>query len=490
MNKLIKYLTITMMVVYSTVLSSCYDEPVEPEPEPEAKPLYMRIYIGIDGFGSRAAVANGYDYEAAVRNEDKIDNLTLFFYSNVPGPDSDVYFYGSLYISRQPDDIVPGPDGSVCYYYEELATALQPGDGDRMIVVTNMGDRRNIRNMAQLRAATAQAFRSQAQLSEYDRFAMSTCDKSGTSGIITLKEDTNGNDFFSVNATVERLAARFDLWLDRENIGTGCLEYTATNGRDKVYITDVALLNAMQQPGYVLKHTSKGFDMTDTEVCGYEYLGDDGLPTNYVVEPTSLLKGTGDALEAWYGGSRATLAANALRPISDFLSDNLTTPTTGAHNTALTIGYAAENTYTPGQATAAHVTGVALRAVYVPEGMNYGDDFWRVRHVSLNRAMELYFDTADKAAEYVSSHPDYLPALHYPGGVGYYTVWFRHRLEKNSEEIIYPMEFGTVRNHIYRMAFSFSTPGSPELDIHNPEQHIAQLYVRRWNFKRLQTIIM
>lgn len=52
------------------------------------------------------------------------------------------------------------------------------------------------------------------------------------------------------------------------------------------------------------------------------------------------------------------------------------------------------------------------------------------------------------------------------------------------------MEFGTVRNHIYRVGFGFRGPGTTHIDIKKPEQHVAELYVREWNFRRLGSIIM
>lgn len=241
----------------------------------------------------------------------------------------------------------------------------------------------------------------------------------------------------------------------------------------------------------MLKHLSDGFDIGNTFVCGKELLGDDGLPTNYVVEPTTTLKGTADDFESWYGNSRSEAVTDAsFTPVAEYLSDDLLQGTAGAHDKALTIGYGCENTYPAALADHRRVTGLMLRAVYVPSGMTAGSDFWRVRHATLDFDKEHYFAAESEALKFVEENPGYLSPIYHKGGICYYHFYFRHRLENNSEAIVYPMEYGTVRNHIYRAGLVFRAPGTTDITTDEPEQHIAELYVRRWNFRRLNTIIM
>lgn len=480
-------------LVAAIIFASCHTEE-SPEPDIDERGTYLHLNINMaDGTGSRSGIANGYGYEEGVRRENSIYNITLFFYQG-EGPNDDADFYRTYYVGRTP--VFTSGNGSANYIIQ--LSDFHPNEGDRILLVANMGDLSSIGSTAELRDNTAKAWQQSGILAECDMFAMSSC--RSDDGLITTKSSdtgleagTKGNPFIA-NVTVERLAARIDLWFDRDNIDGNRMKYTTSGGNGTVYITDATPVNAMQQNTYVLKHVSTGLDdLSATGVCGNELSGDDGLPANYVIEPSTTQKGDKEMLPEWYGATSAGTFTTfpGSSSISTLLGDErLRQTTAGEHSIAMTVAYANENTYPASQATASHVTGLALRAVFVPDGMTYGSDFWRVRNEDSDESKSLYFATAAEANEFVSATPGYLAPEYYPGGVCYYSIWLRHRLENTSEETVYPMEFATVRNHIYRVALSFRGPGKPYIDLSEPEEHVAEIYVRRWNFKRLNGIIM
>ncbi len=482
----------------ATMLCSCVAEEPQSPTDTEREGTYLSLRIGGRGFGgSRAGVAEGYDREDALRNENTIYNLTLFFLRGATDiNDDDANIYGAHYIGRSPDL----HEGGEARYTVDIPD-LKPMPGDRVIVVVNMGDLSGIGSAPALREATSRGWRESGSLAEYDMFAMSSCRTDDGYIVNPLAGSTSAagsrENPLSVSVSVERLAARIDLWFDRKNIEGDKLAYNTSGGTGRVYVTDVAPTNVMKQPTYVLKHVSAGTgSLGPVTVCGEEYLGDDGLPSNYVVEPTSTRKGDATLLEGWYGDSRAGLfesPAPMVRwyPLGGFLGDSrLLQNTKGEHEVAMTIAYANENTYEASAATADHVTGLAVKAVFTPDGMAYGQDFWRVAAADLDESKSRYFGSEAEARDFAASNAGYLSPVHYPGGVCYYSIWLRHRLENTSEELVYPMEFGTVRNHIYRVGFGFRGPGTTHIDIKKPEQHVAELYVREWNFRRLGSIIM
>lgn len=52
------------------------------------------------------------------------------------------------------------------------------------------------------------------------------------------------------------------------------------------------------------------------------------------------------------------------------------------------------------------------------------------------------------------------------------------------------MEYGIVRNHVYRVRFNFHGAGTPTPDIEGPENAEAAIYVRPWNVFRHEQIIL
>lgn len=261
----------------------------------------------------------------------------------------------------------------------------------------------------------------------------------------------------------------------------------------------------MLAPSYTLKHVSDGKDTSALLVCGDETTSA-GVATNYVVEPSTLLK-TGDVADAmlgtWYGDSRAsylrgnTAAFNA-GAIVPLLGEALPVAVPdGPETSFLTLAYANENTVTDAQADDwRFVTGLAFRAVYRPARIytdaacsasvapeRGGSTFWLVRPTRQEMREEdcLYFTTESAARAYASAHPELLATVTgYEGGVCYYNLWLRHAGDLP----------GIVRNNIYRVGLSFTGPGEPQPEITIPKYVESRIFVRKWNFRPQGEILM
>ncbi len=76
-------------------------------------------------------------------------------------------------------------------------------------------------------------------------------------------------------------------------------------------------------------------------------------------------------------------------------------------------------------------------------------------------------------------HKHYGRVVKYTGGVCYYFFYLRH---SNNVAVIHDtMEFGIVRNNIYRFKIEAATgPGTPDADPRHPEELKASVYVKKW----------
>ena len=88
----------------------------------------------------------------------------------------------------------------------------------------------------------------------------------------------------------------------------------------------------------------------------------------------------------------------------------------------------------------------------------------------------LYFQNQTDADAYAVKHQGTVTA--YPTGQCYYYIWLRHAYNSELGGI---MEFGTVRNNIYRVCIEgISGAGTPTPDPLEPEELKARIYVKRW----------
>lgn len=395
-------------------------------------------------------------------------------------------------------------------------------------------------------------------------------------------------DEYTGTTTLQRLYARLDLWYNKTDNaiteGSGKdeivkeLKYCIVDDKDNsvkteegnkdfadVYITDVLPVNVMQTPSYLFKKvTNFGEDWSDWTTSGFTgktsfkwggkespgnvptaTAGND-RPLNYVMEPTTLAKknaGNSD-LETWYKGTRTSVVKENIRTAGNGdlkkyyhgVPNSASDPDYGCNHISI-ISYANENTHPTDCFHSNYLTGMAFRAVYVPENIytdytmttSTGEDGKTVTTTTLQaldpnvtsinggkifryspttkeqkESNSLYFTSKAKAEDYAKDHPGdmaiisegYAAEKHTLadgtrkwGFVCYYNLWLRHYNDESGDPTEnYPMEYATVRNNIYRVSVSFRGPGDPEPTMREPDTMKARIFVRKWNYKEEPTI--
>lgn len=288
---------------------------------------------------------------------------------------------------------------------------------------------------------------------------------------------------------------------------------------------------------YMLKHLSDGTDITSTTLCTTETgAAPSTVPTNYVVEPRTALKNpTQHRLTDWYGDWRSSNILDktkfqglfndqSIQPVTrhgeavtaNGGKANVCTQTGYSFNRAMTLFYCNENTQLMDAQTSDYVTGLAFEATYVPATVysaydstlpeadqltadptyKRGTTFWRVtlttQDMKESDACHFTDETAAKKyADDLTARTGF-PALvqEYVDGKCYYNLWLRHAntdvygtdnvWDTADPHETFPMEYGIVRNNIYRVGVGFTGPGTPEPELRGPRNIRYRIFVRKW----------
>lgn len=437
----------------------------------------------------------------ALERENDIDNLFIWFYRGASGPNGDAEVLYSTLVRR--DKI-----SETSYGTRKFSIPLygyEPEVGDRILAVANMGDMSRYTTLAEIREAIAPAAWS-GPTPTATGFAMASA--RDNDGIIEPAYNSTSETAYRSSLTIERLAARIDISFKPSNVSPEGLYYT-TPASDKVYITHAIPTNVMQHPTYVLKHVTDNAGencFSQTSVCGFEMIDENtGYPSNYVVEPTTATKGDASDLAALYGTTAAaSIQAGdfASAPaIGSMLGDSrLVINENGSK--ALVLAYANENTQHHTLSDSRFTTGLMLRAEYEPAKLltadgstidyTRGSDFYRLQPADED-AEPLFFATRSDAETYRDAHG--LQSARgidcFAKGICYYHVWIKHRnIAQSGLDTRFPMEYGIVRNHVYRLSFRISGPGYPQPELIEPENIRASIFVRPWSFRKLEETIM
>lgn len=317
--------------------------------------------------------------------------------------------------------------------------------------------------------------------------------------------------------TVQRLAARIDVaYSSQSNQPQGAqgLLYDVECSGGKIHLTNILPVNIAAKPSYLLTKTTKSLPTDWSSETG---LGDivwggaqsiaAGAPSNYVIDPRTLLRVAAAAPQNdWY----LNPASSAINDIKDTSKGNLSaycgislTPESGFnYDNALIMGYSNENVQSPLSYNSEFMTGIIIRALYQPAKWTAADGsqtdaagwtpttFWRylpiaVGEESCSDEHALYFNDEDALTQYMFSRPNENRQVQvFEGGVCYYNLWLRHYNPTGSgNELSAPMQYAIVRNNIYRVAFEFTGPGEPEPTLREPYTMKSHIFVRPWNLR-------
>lgn len=354
-----------------------------------------------------------------------------------------------------------------------------------------------------------------SQMKDCDRFTMANARDSEFMG----GQGTESQPYI-VHVDVERTTARLDfaystaaMTAGEFRIDGGEYIYKALNtDADEVHLTHVRATNVMQAPSYLIKR------LAATESEAPVYLADETNPASkYVVDPTTWSK-TIAAAEAkeldfvrWFRDSWYMTAVDNYNSTTtpwfrsqdrvhvgsgDAFADGTDLDETDHDWHYYVLDYAGENTMLAEQTLHHYTTGLVLKATYMPEKVfkavepgtgvltldaayTKGKTFWRWHDVDTNK--DLFFSNEAAAEAYKTLHPHSL-VYPYDEGQCYYNVWLRHE-NIESDPTTTMMEFGIVRNNIYRVCVEFTGIGMPDIpdDMTTPENVRMFIYVRKWN---------
>lgn len=331
------------------------------------------------------------------------------------------------------------------------------------------------------------------------------------------KADGDGHDLMTV--TIERVAARIDFCVNGSDSYTeGTVANPArlyhvkndagTKQYGEVYLTHVRPFNVRQAGkdaggSYAIKRNSSGKYLAVEQAGG----------TDIIVEPTTYEKSP-EKLTNLYGATRhSAITATYADEHPVRTEDALTTV---GKETFYVLDYAQENTMSVENSNANYATGYFLKATYKPDtvynsvtntygvisledgnkaGTNYtlGQTFFRYRPLvkDFDESQCKYFCGTD-GYTLATTYGDYILKTKgvpyvvetYNEAICYYQTFARHDnpglYPKDTTEVgITPMEFGIVRNNIYRLKVSFTGPGST-----TPNENFETLTVRPYLYTR------
>lgn len=522
MNFRLRHTVQTLVLVATTtlwgsgLLTSCsnYDTPESIHGDGG---LVLRIHLD----NSRAARAesdnpNGGEHGDGLRqgehHENDIETIALFYYNHPDGinaPDG-TEVTKIAYI----DDVAFHPTNNERTAEIELSSLLyRHTANDQFIVCTNSEDF-NVTTLGELRnKVTGYAWKPSADgvKANFDHFVMSNEANSSFQGGSGTKADPD-----VITVDVERIMGRLDFCTDGSVIDGTRLRYEATDGPlsqkvGDVYLSHVRAFNVMQP--LMLPYLIKRLGIAASPTV--EYLAEEWRPAQrMVIEPRTWLKNAPDT-ELWFGETAfdqmIALGDSWFRDedrvhtstegngFTDGVSVDATDPTDIQR--FYVVDYANENTMEPHNTTSQTTTGLLLKAVYQPavvykagtdlhtlqpdESYVCGQTFWRYRpfEAVFAETQTICFTTEAAALAYQAANPEVIADVTcYTDGQCYYPVYLRHDNSHGTPNIDL-MEFGIVRNNIYRLKVEFTGPGLPSLTpeiFDEPEGLRPYIFVRKW----------
>ncbi|MBQ0103821.1 MAG: Mfa1 fimbrilin C-terminal domain-containing protein [Prevotellaceae bacterium] len=517
--------------------------------EEETSDIFIQLNLTTNGkVGTRAGLGDDHPYggengdgtEEGHFHENEINNINIFIYhaADVNAAASTEIKYKKYFSYINLTEIVSGRE-----YKSKpmLVRGYKPESGDRIIVLVNMGDmttkvdanNNGTVTLGEVRDAlvTSAWGVSGTSINDFYNFAMSSAIDDTDEGKVIVSTDGSYEYPFSAAVTIERVAARIDFGFDKSLEASsyrGYIEYPVEGTDDKFRLSHIRMVNASQAPTYALKRTATTVNPLD----GVNYLGDETvvtsthIPNNYVVEPNTTRKKkdasiTEADLSSWYGAStlQASLSTSFIAPntykVHSTASDAEVFEVCdygSIKNYCYTLGYAMENTMDKSCADARVMTALQIKGTYVPakvyvyvddETKSYkeesstpytaGTDFWYFDNQTTPANSYPFVSKAD-LDKYAAKHPseDYVER-HYVKGECYYYVWIRHSMysDPTYKSGSFPMEFGIVRNNIYRIYVDKVLKIGPEVPTPElPDLISSHIHVRDWRLRIHEDILL
>ena len=514
--KVLHYISILLLLLS---LAACKDSRIEDLTEQRVLGDSLYVQLSLDLSNNSATRANpnggeqgdgweyGYDYENSI-----YDFCLFVLDGNNINDDATTSFVAARYFNH--DEVLTattsleeiplkGVNKNVFSYVFNVAVPLGTENISefieneerlrqlRFIIAANVGNIvANVTTLGVLRDFLPEkSFEPGETIAQYSNFVMSNeNDAIYYNGYGTLDSPVR------LHVTIERLAARIDFKRDNysriSNDGKS-LVYQLKNSEStllsELYLDELQIVNGSIQPSYLIKRVANDINGTNLTYLGDETPTPNGVATNYVIDPYSAQKTDANRTNTTL---LTTLFGTTPTPRFDLdpTKDNQI------------LGYVNENTFDSSCTFAEYTTGVQLKCRFVPMHNYYsnynaetdvltegtysvGETFYMVElnTPAINESERLYFKNKLDADAYATNTAKghFGKVVKYEGGVCYYYVYMRH---SNKVEVVHnTMEFGIVRNNIYRFSIDAATgPGTPEPDPRHPEELKARIYVNKW----------
>ncbi|WP_455640478.1 Mfa1 family fimbria major subunit [Parabacteroides sp.] len=315
---------------------------------------------------------NGDGHEPGQDYETRIDDLMLLFYQGEKGVNSaaSTPIDKIIYLDR---DAMQGDNRT-----EPVKVGL-PGGWYDLLVITNTG---NIR--PQLQGKTLGDIRDYLQRQawtekegKYSRFVMSS--NGHEDELVYICGENTIDNPACATVEVERHAAR----IDYQTVGDYYDVNDQTSGKARVEITGAMLINNLNAGSYMLKRvlaadpsTGEYGDASTTEYLGLELPEFGDHQTNYVIDPWSYLKTTGNVNKKVFNPDAPGTGS---APLRDLYENYLTAYGTSTDNWKFPaglgervgdwhrVGYTLENAVSKADQSRYINTGVVFKARYAPE---------------------------------------------------------------------------------------------------------------------------
>lgn len=341
--------------------------------------------------GNPTGGEGGDGYEQGQDNENTITDAVAFFFQNngagVNGDANTPVQYQRFTDFNQPEDgngnpidrtYTSKPIPTSLYGEYNVLVVANPGTDNWWTYTTTLGEVRD--------EVLKQAWTGEAGKESY--FLMS----SAADATIQIS-DANNTEATAANTeiNVERMAARVDY---KKDASYTCTDPNYTGAT--VEIEGAILVNNLTEPGsYAMKRVSTASTGGDITYLGDETLGDDGLPNNWVQDPT-----TGNKSSAKFGVSWTDTEASDPNWWSDLAT--IGTEITKEQNEKWNIlGYTLENITDDADTKHSNNTAVVFKAKFHPaEGSvthyQNGDTFFELNNTLYASMEDLIEDFYDK----------------------------------------------------------------------------------------------
>lgn len=380
----------------------------------------LTIHTGTTGNVTRSNPTGGEagdGYEKGQDYENRVNNLTLFFYPAALGDGGvnrdNVNFTAKVYI----DQMGTSTDGTkpidkTFTVGPVKVEGLKTNQQYHVLAVANADDKTSISSLDDLRSATVStvytATTSAEGTTSYSNFVMaSEGDEHPELDISYENSETNPAE---TTINLERLVARVDYQVG-DNADT---DFEIDGRQITASITRAFLVNTYKQNTYVLKRVAEG--RTNGTIT---YLGDENL-NNYVIDPntTSKMIPVVNDAPSWYDHYFPILSDENTEWESWLIQgDPIMEP--GTTDTWLRLGYPKENTSSVDAQGKYYSTGVVFEARYnFGEGLRE-ETFFLVNgttlYATLEDAMKAHNASFDENRSFSSSANPYAELQAYMG---------------------------------------------------------------------------